>query len=215
MLPRLFTLLAANAVGAVHSARHPVRHHLDLEFRHARGLVSLMINMSDIRTALDVGCAHGLAVQLLWEWGVQANGVDISAAAIDSATKTWLPQPVVAEQVDELQYGACCVFDPCFLVSSVTDLSAYHNGSFDAILTTNVLDRLKYEEIDLAIAELCRVSSRYIFIHVESGSPNMVSTSKGNKLQTALLPMHVWTAKFRANGLWPVQRNGVTYYAKP
>jgi 2-polyprenyl-3-methyl-5-hydroxy-6-metoxy-1,4-benzoquinol methylase len=208
MLPRLFTLLAANAVGAVHNARHPVRHHLDLEFGHVRGLVSLMINMSDIHTALDVGCAHGLAVELLWGWGVQANGVDISAAAIDSATKTWLP--------DGVQYAGCCVFDPCFLVSSVTDLSAYHNGSFDAILSTNVLDHLKREEIDLAIAELCRVSSRYIFIHVRSGrkSPSMFSTPKGRS-HPARFPMHVWTAKCRANGFWPVRRNGVTYYAKP
>jgi 2-polyprenyl-3-methyl-5-hydroxy-6-metoxy-1,4-benzoquinol methylase len=143
MLSLLLSLLAGNLVGAdMHNARYTVGYHPDLKCSHARGLIKLMINTSDIHTALDVGCSNGLAVLFLWERGLQANGVDISPVAMHLAMKPWLPEPVVAEQIDDLQYGACCVFDPCFLVSSATDLSAYPNGSFDTVLSTNVLEHL-------------------------------------------------------------------------
>lgn len=49
------------------------------------GIADRLVGIANPRTALDVGCARGLLVQALVERGVDAQGVDVSEHAIESA----------------------------------------------------------------------------------------------------------------------------------
>ena len=79
----------------------------------------LVLNQSGsepLRTALDVGCSHGLAVSKLWEMGLHASGVDLSGVAVSIARKA--RQDALERCVPPLPGRPAS----CFLQGSVADL---------------------------------------------------------------------------------------------
>lgn len=111
-------------------------------------------NDDKIYSVLDVGCSHGGGVRQLWEVGIPASGVDISPTAAAMATQT---------------YGdnqSMCA-GPCFQNASVTNLP-FADKSFDAILSTDVLEHLDEAEVQTAVIEMARVTRKWMFLKVSN-----------------------------------------------
>jgi ubiquinone/menaquinone biosynthesis C-methylase UbiE len=92
-----------------------------------------------------------------------------------------------------------------FTVGSAANLT-FPDASFDAVLSTDVLEHLLPAEVNRAVGELCRVSRRYLFLriaHREGVGKTEVNRLKahgqgviGGKLHTSILPHSVWRKKF-------------------
>lgn len=95
---------------------------------------------------LDVGCGMGSLVRALLKRDVEAYGIDIANAPIEESNK---------------------IAPGHYLVGSILDIP-YPNNSFDTVCSTDCLEHL--EEIDSrkAIAELHRVTNRYVFVKLST-----------------------------------------------
>jgi SAM-dependent methyltransferase len=91
---------------------------------------------------LDVGCGPGFLMQLLHELGVEADGVDFSPAS-----RTLAP-PAVRERI---------------AVGPVTELAAA-DRSYDLVVCREVMEHLTVLQVRRTVAELCRVSSRLVYV---------------------------------------------------
>lgn len=107
---------------------------------------------------LDVGCGPGVLMHLLDEIGVRCWGVDASPSSLRLATDR------VRDRI---------------IVGQATALE-FNDDSFDAVVSREVLEHLTVCEIMAAVREMCRVSSRYIYLttrfHPESDDPFDVCT---------------------------------------
>ncbi len=93
---------------------------------------------------LDAGCAFGFLVETLRERGVEAEGVDLSAFAIDSvhaSVRPYCRQGSIAEEL---------------------------GGIYDLIVTIEVLEHLPAREGERAIENICAHTTDVLF----SSSPN-------------------------------------------
>ena len=102
-------------------------------------------------SALDVGCATGFVVEALRELGVDARGVDISAYAIKHAA-----------------LGARGHIGVGDLRRGLT----FPTGSFDLVTALETLEHLPPTSTRGAIAELARVSSKWVMCTIPSFGPN-------------------------------------------
>lgn len=116
-----------------------------------------------ISKVLDVGCSHGLGVKRLWELGFQASGVDLSAVAVRMARINRKPPRRRGQSRDEAATKWCV--GTCFQQSSATSLP-FANGTFDATLSTDVLEHLPPEDVPVAVSELARVTRRLLFLKI-------------------------------------------------
>ncbi len=90
---------------------------------------------------LDVGCGPGHLVRLLREIGVEAYGADL------------VPPPEERTGQDRW-YGRC-------------DLTDFHTGQValaDLVICREVLEHLTIREIRCAVAKLCVLTSRYVYL---------------------------------------------------
>ena len=111
-------------------------------------------NHDRIYSVLDVGCSHGGGVKYLWNMGIVASGIDVSATAAEMAIKS---------HGDE---QSMCI-GPCFQNASVTSLP-FENNSFHALISTDVLEHLDDAEVPTAVAEMARVTQRYMFLKISN-----------------------------------------------
>lgn len=91
---------------------------------------------------LDVGCGPGFLMLFLQELGVDVRGVDFSPSCLT------LAPAAVRERIE---------------IRPVTDLPA-RDASYDLVVCREVLEHLTVVEVRQAIAEMCRVSSRYVYV---------------------------------------------------
>ena len=114
-------------------------------------LLNLTLTLG-VRSFLDVGCSHGFTVQFLWQHGMLASGTDISIAAIEMAKKAR------GEPADR------CI-PPCFAAAPATRLP-WPNRSFDAIVSSDVLEHLPPQDVFRTVTELSRVATRAVVLKV-------------------------------------------------
>ena len=107
-----------------------------------------------VQSVLDVGCSHGGGVKALWNMGLHASGVDVSTTAVRMARQ---------RQGDNPQ---SCV-GPCWQQASVTTLP-FADSSFDAIISTDVLEHLDPPDVDTAVAELARVARTWMLLKISN-----------------------------------------------
>jgi SAM-dependent methyltransferase len=96
------------------------------------------------RKILDVGCAKGFLVQALRERNIEVYGTDISRYAFDEAPENIKPYLQIANISHQ----------------------PFPDKSFDLVVCMEVLEHLFPNNIFPAIAELYRLTSKYLFITV-------------------------------------------------
>jgi ubiquinone/menaquinone biosynthesis C-methylase UbiE len=102
----------------------------------------LIKDVLDPQRVLDVGCGPGFLMAFLQELGVEVEGVDFSPSSL-----TLAPGPVR----DAIRIG------------DVTALDAA-DASFDLVVCREVLEHLTVLQVRRTVAEMCRVSSRFVYV---------------------------------------------------
>lgn len=120
-----------------------------------------------VHSVLDVGCSHGGGVKALWNMGLNASGVDVSTTAVKMARE---------RQGDNPQ---SCV-GTCWQQATATALP-FADLSFDAIMSTDVLEHLEPPDVDTAVAQLARVARKWMLLKI-SNRPEYT------RMQTAKAP---------------------------
>lgn len=96
----------------------------------------------DPARVLDVGCGPGFLMQFLHELAVDVRGVDFSPSSIELA-------PEAMKRL--IRIGP-------------TDSLDEAEGSFDLVICREVAEHLTVLQVRRTVAELCRVSSRFVYV---------------------------------------------------
>ena len=157
---------------AVYEALYQRGYHSNLRLTHAEPLLRAIekepkLN-SSIRSVLDIGCSHGAAVQRLWRMGKIASGVDVAATAVARAA--------AERQADSTH---ACV-EACFRQGSALALP-WPPRSFDAVISSDVLEHLAPSHVPRAAAEIRRVARRWALLSI--GSRPELNSNHLHKLQ--------------------------------
>ena len=148
---------AAMTGAKLYDALYATGYHANLNTTRATQILPAIVNLSrtfGVRSVLDVGCSHGYAVSWLWRRGFLASGVDVSHIAVEKARRA-RGEPA----------GRCV--PPCFAQGSAAQLP-WANRSFDAVMSTDVLEHLEVGEVDAALGELTRVASKLMVLKIAS-----------------------------------------------
>lgn len=94
------------------------------------------------KNILDAGCGPGFLMLMLHELGVEVSGIDAAPAAVAGVPK---------EINDKIRLG------------SVLNLP-FQDQEFDVVISREVLEHLTVIEVAKAVREMCRVSSRIVYI---------------------------------------------------
>lgn len=94
------------------------------------------------RKVLDMGCGPGALMYFLAELGVDCDGVDASPHVRE------MSPPEVQERI---------------AVATARD-SGKPDNSYDLVISREVLEHLTVLEVRQAVAEMCRVTSRFIYL---------------------------------------------------
>jgi len=95
-----------------------------------------------IKTAVDVGCAHGKALKFLSTRNIKAVGIDVSKRMVNKCIR-----------------GG---FEAYF--ASATDLSLFPDKNFDIYLSADVYEHIRTEDLVDAIEEAKRITKKYLII---------------------------------------------------
>lgn len=125
---------------------------------HAQRLI--FENLDGVRTAFDAGAGSGRFSILLAERGIRVIHFDISRPMIEKARKA-------AEQRGVLDKMT-------FVEGSIEDLSAYRDGEFDLVLSTDSPISYTYPHQEAVIGELVRIAARKIILGVSNNFGWMV-----------------------------------------
>jgi SAM-dependent methyltransferase len=123
----------------------------DRDSSNANAAAYLVWRALPATTSLDVGCATGFVVEALRELGIDACGVDVSQYAVDHAA---LGAQGHLQRVD--------------LVQGLP----FEDAEFDAVTAFETLEHLPPEAIPGVLAELRRVTRRYLMATIPSFGPN-------------------------------------------
>ena len=144
-------------------SRH--KYHADLKVTHAAGLIRFLVlprfdeaTRQQVRV-LDVGCSHGRGVQLLWQHGFAASGVDLAPTAVAVATTHRVPPAGTDGGLGR------CRGEACFKQGSAASLP-FANRTFTAIMTTDMLEHVPLPLIPTVVAEFTRVATAWLFCAV-------------------------------------------------
>ena len=93
--------------------------------------------------ALDLGCGPGALMHLLWEIGVDVEGIDFAESSPALAT------PQVRDRIT---------------VGQVTDETLKPAGSYDLVICREVLEHLTVLQVRQAVANMVRMTSRFVYV---------------------------------------------------
>lgn len=94
------------------------------------------------KKVLDFGCGPGALIYLLWELGVDAEGIDFSAYAKRAAPEA------VRDRIHVL----------------AADLPINLGQTYDLVICREVLEHLTVLQIQQAVQNMCKLSSRFIYV---------------------------------------------------
>jgi SAM-dependent methyltransferase len=92
---------------------------------------------------LDLGCGPGALMHLLWELGVDVEGVDFAQSSKDLAT------PQVRNRIS---------------VGQVTDPGIKQANSYDLVICREVLEHLTVLQVKQAVANMVRLTSKFVYV---------------------------------------------------
>ena len=93
--------------------------------------------------ALDLGCGPGALMHLLWELGVDVEGIDFAESSKRLAT------PEVRDRIS---------------IGSVTDTSLKPDNCVDLVICREVIEHLTVFEVKKAVANMVRMTSKLIYV---------------------------------------------------
>ncbi len=105
-----------------------------------------------VRNALDVGCATGFLVEVLRELGIDAEGCDLSAYAVDHATP-----------------GASGHLRVASLLAGLP----WPDQHFELVTVLETLEHFRPDQVPAALRELRRVCAAYLYATIPSFGPNV------------------------------------------
>ena len=92
---------------------------------------------------LDLGCGPGALMHLLWELGVDVEGIDFAESSPQLAT------PQVRDRI---------------VVGQVTDMTLKPAGAYDLVICREVLEHLTVLQVRQAVANMTRMTSKFIYV---------------------------------------------------
>jgi 2-polyprenyl-3-methyl-5-hydroxy-6-metoxy-1,4-benzoquinol methylase len=92
---------------------------------------------------LDLGCGPGALMHLLWELGVDVEGIDFAESSRRLAT------PEVRGRIT---------------VGEVVDPTLKPSGAYDLVICREVLEHLTVLQVRQAVANMVRMTSRYVYV---------------------------------------------------
>lgn len=92
---------------------------------------------------LDLGCGPGALMHLLFELGVQVEGIDFAESSKRLAT------PEVRDRIT---------------IGTVTDPTLKPAGSYDLVICREVLEHLTVLEVKQAVANMVRMTSKFVYV---------------------------------------------------
>jgi SAM-dependent methyltransferase len=95
------------------------------------------------RKVLDLGCGPGALMHLLWELGVDVEGIDFAPSSRQLAT------PQVRDRIT---------------VGAVTDPALKSAGDYDLVVCREVLEHLTVLQVKQAVANMARLTSKYVYV---------------------------------------------------
>ena len=95
------------------------------------------------KKVLDLGCGPGALMHLLWELGVDVEGIDFAESSRTLATP---------EMRDRITVG------------DVGDATLKPAGAYDLVISREVLEHLTVLEVKRAVANMVRLSSKFIYV---------------------------------------------------
>lgn len=105
------------------------------------------------RKVLDLGCGPGALMHLLWELGVDCEGIDFSESSPRLAT------PQVRDRIT---------------VGQVTDPTLKPANAYDLVICREVLEHLTVLQVRQAVANIVRMTARFAYVTTRF-HPNPVS----------------------------------------
>ena len=168
------------AYGRTYDRLYRLGYHAKKDYSHAKLICERVADgRLPAKTALDIGCSTGWAVQRLGELGVTATGVDVAATAVRRGREKGL-------DLHE---------------ASATKLP-FDDDSFDLVLSTDCFEHLHPEDVEQAVAEAVRVSRRWMAFKINpredrNGWWKMMA---GSPLHLTTQPLDWWIQRFEAAG---------------
>lgn len=149
-----------------YTQRKPEKHRAEMALI-ARGFAEV----SGVKRVLDAPCGVGRATLWLAQQGYEATGIDLGAGAVAIAAKAVAAENIAAK-----------------ILQDDIEQMKFADRSFDATLCFRLIHHFPTPEIrERVIAELCRVSDRYVLIsYLSPWSP----TSVRRRLRRTLFGTH-------------------------
>lgn len=95
------------------------------------------------KKVLDLGCGPGALMHLLWELGVDVEGIDFAESSKDLAT------PEVRDRIS---------------VGEVTDQTLKPANAFDLVICREVLEHLTVLQVKQAVVNMVRMTSKFVYV---------------------------------------------------
>ena len=173
----------------LYDALYSVGYHAKAK-NHGHRYVRRICDSFKFKKILDVGCSNGLACVNFHDKGKKAYGIDVSEIAIRYANE---------------RYGARnCI------IANAADIP-FKDNWFDAVFSCDVLEHLTPEDANRAIKEICRVSSKYLFLvidfKIEGNREFLIKVQREKEifrgidnLHLTIWPQEKWLGKFSQYG---------------
>lgn len=149
-------------------------------YSHSKAIVEAVRKQDiPVKSALDIGCSTGWAVNELGKHGIRAAGVDVAPKAIEDGRKRGLD----------------------VYLASATGLP-FDDGAFELVMSTDCFEHLRPEDVMKAVDESWRVASKYLAfkINPRMDRNRMWRLLAGTNLHLTLMPIEAWIALFERKG---------------
>ena len=166
------------------------------EFTGAESIAKAWKKVFEPRNMLDVGAGRGTFIAYARDAGIEAEGFDFSSWAIS----------------DEGRYPRCKA--EWLRLHDATEPWPYEDDSFDLVVALDFYEHIYEDDLDLVIAEMYRVASKYIFLQIATvggGSGATIHETgyvmpKGEKIPMALEGCAVAGHVTVKSGAWWLER---------
>lgn len=166
----------------------------------ANDLCSLILGRKELgfKSVLDAGCGNGAAVEYMQLKGKKAFGFDVSTEAIKLAHSMGRKSCVAA---------------------SVLSLP-FDDNSFDLIMSADMFEHLKTEDVPLALSEIRRVSKKHQAVKVATklsgDKPQYINIKDFDipNLHLTVKDMEWWLAEFNKAGFRDVKIKGSVIFSR-